>query len=191
MKKPDINFFLAIPLPDSVQTFLSGRASKLQKSYSFKTWAPLADYHITLIFLGKGISKCWDELEKELTPVIARYPAFRITLAGIGTFGKKQRPNVLWNGVTADEDLYRLHRDVHKKCSDFGLDLDERPFHPHITLARKWNHAEKLDPSRLHNVLVTGEDGCSWMADKVVLYRSSPNKVPKYRVVTDFPFGEK
>lgn len=190
MSAPNKNFFLALPLPDFVRKLLEERAHQLRSEYSFKSWVSSADYHITLVFLGKEVFGDIKSFGKELSPVITHHPTFRIGLGRIGTFGKKGKPSVLWNGVRADKTMYDLQRDLHKKCTDLGFDLDDRPFHPHITLARKWNSTEKLDPSKLESNINGDEGTRSWTASEVVLYRSQPNTSPKYQVAERFPLCE-
>lgn len=180
------NFFLAVPLPDSVRMFMERRALQLKSELPFKSWTRPGDYHITLVFLGKGGFKQINQLKKELVPVIGRHSAYRITVDQIGTFGKKQQPRVLWAGVSADEAMDDLQRDLHNRCADLGFNLDDRPFKPHITLARKWDSQAELDPSKLGNTIDFDHEKGSWVANEVALYQTHPNQIPQYQALKLF-----
>src|SRR5699024_10771345 len=99
MNKLNTNYFLAVPLPESIQKRIRQHAIKLEQKYAFKSWVSFGDYHITLVFLGKIDPGYLNRLEDELAPTVEQHPTFRITVDRIGTFGKEDRPRVLWNGV--------------------------------------------------------------------------------------------
>lgn len=188
MDRPNTNFFLAVPLPSTVQEFLHRRALQLHSRYPFKSWVSFGDYHITLVFLGKMSDDKLHQLQEELTPVIASHADFNITINRLGTFGKNRHPSVLWYGITGNKEIHDLQSDMHRKCVEHGFDLDDRPYSPHITLARKWNGQGKFILPELGNPSDMDE-ACSWMADEVVLFQSHPGKTPMYQVVERFKLG--
>jgi len=191
MDKSKPNYFLAVSLPQFIQKRIHQYAVKLEQKYPFKSWVSLGDYHITLVFLGKIDTGYLTELEQELSPVIEQHPAFHITVDRIGSFGKEEQPRVLWNGVVANKTLHMLQGDLYRKCAEFAFHLDERPFRPHITLARKWNGRVKLKPSELEGKFNMGAKACSWTANEVVLYRSRSKQTPMYQQVYKFSLNEK
>ncbi|MCC5913182.1 MAG: RNA 2',3'-cyclic phosphodiesterase [Balneolaceae bacterium] len=91
--------------------------------------------HLTLLYLGETEAGIVDEITEELGKV--RFRAFRIKPAGVGAFPSEKSPRVIWAGVKASESLNRLQKRIEAVSSRFLPDEgDNKPFHPHITLAR-------------------------------------------------------
>lgn len=60
-----------------------------------------------------------------------------LTLAGLGLFPERGAPGVVWVGVDQGrEELQALHRDLESELETAGFAPEERPFTPHLTLAR-------------------------------------------------------
>ena len=98
---------------------------------------PLAPTHLTLLFLG-------DILDEQLPPLVASYRAvaaprapFEARLARVGAFPSPERPRVVWVGVDRGApELTALHDELARSSMVLGLEVDERPFVPHLTLFR-------------------------------------------------------
>ncbi len=59
------------------------------------------------------------------------------SLAGLGRFPERGQPRVLWAGLAGDvETLQRLQADLAARAADAGVELDKRPFSPHVTIGR-------------------------------------------------------
>lgn len=61
-----------------------------------------------------------------------------IEIGGLNIFGSPKSPRIFWAQVNEVEPLFHLQEIVHKMCLAAGFTLETRPYHPHITLARKW-----------------------------------------------------
>lgn len=91
------------------------------------------NFHLTLVFLG-GISK---ERVQELLQGASElhYPSFTLNLDRAGWWGG---PRVLWLAPTLIPDrLTRLVNGLSDLAHRAGIVLDERPYNPHLTIARK------------------------------------------------------
>jgi RNA 2',3'-cyclic 3'-phosphodiesterase len=62
--------------------------------------------------------------------------AFDIELKGLGVFKKISDPRVVFAGLSSNEPLLQLRKNLVDKLRDIKLYDDERPFSPHITLCR-------------------------------------------------------
>ncbi|MGO8746195.1 MAG: RNA 2',3'-cyclic phosphodiesterase [Thermoguttaceae bacterium] len=93
------------------------------------------ELHLTLHFLGEVAEQ---DLDKERTALATvRMNAFAVAINGIGVFQQEGRPQVLWAGVEANKDLIALHRSIGSVlAAAIGFRPEERPYSPHITLAR-------------------------------------------------------
>ncbi|UJW31855.1 RNA 2',3'-cyclic phosphodiesterase [Saccharothrix sp. AJ9571] len=118
-------------------------------------WSPVSNWHITLGFFGEdSISERVEWLRDRLTG----RPPVHLRLSRADTF-----PKVLWLGVES-EDLAGLAKAA-------GAELDERPYRPHLTLARF--PAERSAEARALVDHLTGYTSPAWTAAEVVLMKST------------------
>jgi 2'-5' RNA ligase len=103
-------------------------------------WVPPENYHVTLRFIGEAPRYLAEEIDHALAALTA--PSFALRLAGIGTFTKGGRSQLLWLGVERSEPLERLHGKIETVLQRCGLEPERRRFQPHLTLARLDNGAE-------------------------------------------------
>ena len=97
-------------------------------------WLRADKLHCTLVFLAHPSA---DQLAAWLPLIDAlalRHRPFDLQLRGAGTFVTPRAPSVLWLGVGGElERLAALQRDA---VAVLGGEPHERPFTPHVTLAR-------------------------------------------------------
>lgn len=100
-------------------------------------WVRLDGLHLTQRFLGPTPD---ERIEAAATAVRAAANGvgpITIQLGGAGRFPPRGRPRTLWVGLTAGVDeLGGLARRVDDALAAAGWPRDERPNHPHLTLAR-------------------------------------------------------
>jgi 2'-5' RNA ligase len=120
--------FLAVPVARPVTEALL----KLQPppSDSVKLVAE-ADFHITLHFLG---SRAIDSVRRALGTLTAR--AFVTRMDRTGIFSLPGGRQVFWAGIESAAGLIALHRESADALAAVGFKPENRPFRPHITLAR-------------------------------------------------------
>lgn len=113
-------------------------------------WVEQWNLHFTYHFLGEVPTLMIPELLKEINPFLVEYPN-TILLNGLGCFPNQYKPRVLFvNLFCANNLLEKLQNDMKNALSKLKFDLDERHFHPHLTLSRiKYVHRaafiEKLE----------------------------------------------
>ncbi|MFN5757037.1 MAG: RNA 2',3'-cyclic phosphodiesterase [Planctomycetia bacterium] len=93
-----------------------------------------AQLHLTLHFLGDVEDESRAALETALARV--RQGPFPIALRGTGVFPPRGRPTVLWAAVAESPPLVELHAAIATAIESCGLDVEHRPYVPHVTLAR-------------------------------------------------------
>ena len=60
-----------------------------------------------------------------------------LNVRNLGAFPSVNRPRVLWLGLDGDTDaLISLQAQIDTGFQDYGFKKEERPFRPHLTLAR-------------------------------------------------------
>ncbi|MEE8445609.1 MAG: RNA 2',3'-cyclic phosphodiesterase [Alphaproteobacteria bacterium] len=137
-----IRLFVAIPLPADIRECLKSLCCGLKGA----KWIQPGNMHLTLRFIGEVRNDVASELDFALSEI--RAPGFELALDGVGTFGRGKRPHALWTGVKKSEPLAALQTKVESTLVRAGLEVEERKFSPHITLARlkdiKRNQADEF-----------------------------------------------
>jgi 2'-5' RNA ligase len=107
-----------------------------QAPHARVSWTTEGRMHLTLAFIGEvdaaGATRVAQALEEPCAE-----PAFEVRYAGMGAFPPRGAPRVLWVGVERGrEHLRQLEREVQARLRAAGVALEDRPYHPHLTLGR-------------------------------------------------------
>ena len=114
---------------------LRNRAMRLAPQ-SRIAWVAPERLHVTVRFIGHVDDERVDGIVDTLRPAIGIDP-FDLTVAGAGAFPPKGPPRVLWAGLGSGRDrLIAIERIVSDRLVAAGVDRENRPFNPHLTLAR-------------------------------------------------------
>ncbi|MGM8365853.1 RNA 2',3'-cyclic phosphodiesterase [Virgibacillus sp. W0181] len=179
------HYFIAIPLPLSLKSFLANWQDVLQEECNYRKWTYKHDLHITLKFLGAVEKDEIENVQKELRK-LTNLPSFSTTAGSIGAFGKLTKPRVLWAGVEKTEQMEALYEQVETRVAALGFAKDTRPFRPHITLAKQWDGP--VIPDRLTEMKKQYQNiQYELHVKEIVLYQIYPKHTPKYEVVEQYP----
>jgi 2'-5' RNA ligase len=100
------------------------------------TWVPPDRLHVTVRFIGEIDATRATMIAAALAPDLPIAP-FDVTLERVGTFPAHGPPRVLWVGVGSGVDgLAAVEKDVSARLDRCGVPRDDRPYRPHVTLAR-------------------------------------------------------
>ncbi|MEK5269249.1 RNA 2',3'-cyclic phosphodiesterase [Aeribacillus sp. FSL K6-8394] len=180
------HYFLALDVPIETAKSITKWISANQDRWHFSRYVHPFDYHVTLVFLGNVDAKRLALLSESLLEPCRKIPSFSLELSEAEIFGKREHPRILWVGVKENELLYQLRNEVYNTCKAFDFSLDERPFRPHITVARKWEGQlsfsleEKSDPYLLNEHIHVGS---------VTLFQTNIDQTPKYEAIKQIPLG--
>lgn len=178
---------MAVPVPDTIKKGLADWSKQLQAlPFDYKEWVHVEDFHITLKFLGGLSDKQVEALCKGLDQTTLTFSPFHIRGKSFGFFGRPRSPRVLWGGVEADKMLFDDQKTIDKMCSELGFSSENRPYRPHITVAKKWVGG-MFEPSVVPSPPYLFEQG--WPVDTIVLYQIHPSRKPKYEPYKIFKFG--
>jgi len=133
-----IRSFIAIELPEDLQVRLAGLRNELERAeHSFVKWADPKGIHLTLKFLGNIPLRQVEEITGAIEGAVQGIPPFRLEISGLGGFPNLGQPRVLWIGIRGEtETLSRLQHSIDYALTSLGFAKEERPFMPHLTLAR-------------------------------------------------------
>ena len=123
-----LRLFAALSVPEEVRD----RLTPLQKGVGGAKWRPRENFHITLCFFGELTHADAQELDANLAQISAR--PFEVTIAGAGAFGARD-PHTLWLGGEENEPLKQLASACRKAARQSGLEVESRPYVPHVTMA--------------------------------------------------------
>lgn len=140
--------FIALNLPAAERSALHAALEPLRSRGWPVRWAPAANLHLTLRFLGdvEGIEVT--RVEDVLRAIAAQHGPMALHIAGFGAFPSLRRASVLWVGLAPTRELMALQRDVELATSRLGYGRDLKPFRPHITVARLSGGARPPDVER-------------------------------------------
>ncbi len=127
--------FIAIDLPESIREALSRKQAMFRSACLDARWSPPEGIHLTLKFLGEISDAKLREVSAGLRN-LARFESFAVGVKGFGFFPDARRPRVFWVGVEAPSNLSHLAEQVEQAMGKIGFAREERPFRPHLTLAR-------------------------------------------------------
>ncbi len=162
-----MRLFIAIPLPPAVVAELARLTERLKAPGDGLRWSAEAGWHITLQFLGKTSGEQYAGVTAGLSRI--RFPQFEVRLEPPGFF---DRAGVFFAGVRLSPELVRLQEHVVAATKPCGFVPEDRPYHPHITLARS-----KSGPRGLRTLKArvgASTDFSAFKAAEVVLYESFP-----------------
>ena len=141
-----MRLFIGIPLADNAVGELSALVSRLRSGergtepgVSGLRWVAPESWHITLQFLGSSTLEQLQCLGGRLGEV--RNATVPVELGELGCF---ERAGVFFADIVVSPALANLQQRVVSATSACGFVAETRPFHPHITLARKVGN--KLPP---------------------------------------------
>ncbi len=149
-KAKRIRVFFAIELPEHVRARVGEYIAELSAPPEGEAkapneeprakWAEPAKLHITLKFLGHIEPERVQDVSAAMASAALSVPAFELRVEGTGSFPARNEPRVLWIGIRDETgSLHRLQRHLEDQLVAKGFERDERPFHPHLTIARIGN----------------------------------------------------
>ncbi|KOX05511.1 2'-5' RNA ligase [Micromonospora sp. NRRL B-16802] len=189
-----MRLFVAVYPPVEAVTHLGTRVAGLRVGAAAAADIPIrladpANLHLTVAFLGEVETARLVEVFSALGLAAERFrdgrdAPPRLRLGGGGLFGDGRR-TVLWTDVRGDVEALRtlagLTRD---RLRHAGLPYDEKPFRPHLTIARP---GDRMAPADIEADRVTLDDyrGPEWPVSELLLVRSHPG--PRYERLAAWP----
>ncbi|MCM0080909.1 RNA 2',3'-cyclic phosphodiesterase [Geomonas sp. Red32] len=156
--------FVAIDLPGQVKEILAA----LPRGLPMAKWVAADHLHLTLRFIGDVDDDTFAAIALALKQV--SFAPFPLTLCGVGHFPPGRHPHVVWVGMEQSAPLLSLQHFIEAMLAGAGIPPEDRPFSPHITLARLRdappNAVERFEKEHLELVCPT------FQADRFILYSS-------------------
>jgi 2'-5' RNA ligase len=175
--------FVAVDVPDDVREYLVDRLQPWRQQLPGWRWADPVRWHLTLAFLGNVADSLRAELDDRLRRPAGRHAPFGVGLGGLGAFSRPAKASVLWLGVTSGrQELQRLAGPVSAAARRAGVDVDDKPYRPHLTIGRR------RTPVNVRDQIALGTDlrAPTWMVASYVLYQSHLGPHPRHEPLERF-----
>ncbi len=163
-----IRLFVALKIPDPVIQEIIELRNKAFPGYHNYKWEPEDKIHLTLKFIGEREEKLVEPVISELE-FIRDYRKFNCSLTRFGFFFKNKEPKILWVGLSIDDMVFNLVKELNTKLEKFGILMEKKEFKAHLTLMRIKKFVDK-------NFIKSYEDfiipGIQFTADEIILFKS-------------------
>ncbi len=175
---PPPRVFVGLKVAAEIATQLAGLSAGLERP-SVRPVA-VADIHLTLVPPWNEPST-GDAIEK-LSRVAGRFAAFSLVFQHVGYGPQPRRPRLIWADCAAGEEITALRAAL---LQAYGQ-TDERPFQPHVTLARIRGDGPAI--ARKHPI--DRQLSLTQRVGSVELFQSPPPGESGYRVLASLRLGE-
>lgn len=132
------------------------------------------DWHITLRYAGALAQVTYERWCASLDAIRFEPPPVR--LAGMGAFPRARNATVLWSGVDS-AGISGLAQAVEDAAEAAGIEAEDRPFRPHLTLSRI------RPPSDITALAGDGPGPLRWRADR---FHTLSRRQGHYRILDTF-----
>lgn len=146
-----IRAFIAIDLPEAIRQELASISSDLSRKAPNKSvrWVRPENIHLTLKFLGDTKLESLNQITDGMDELGQDNPPFDLTLDKLGCFPNPRRPRIVWVGLDGDIGLLQvLQKAIEQMLNPLGWEVDERNFHPHLTIGRV-NNSQQVAGAQL------------------------------------------
>ena len=99
-------------------------------------WVEEDNFHLTINFIGEKPENDVKKIIQALETVSAKFAPFKLRIKGLGTFGKRDNPNIVFTKIVGADDLFELSEAVKKSLLKIGIRGNNKPLKPHLTLGR-------------------------------------------------------
>jgi 2'-5' RNA ligase len=126
-----VRLFIGIPLSSETLHALDRLSQSLRSPGDGLRWTSPDTWHITLQFLGETTVDTYECAVAKLSEI--QFTSVPVWLRGTGLF---DRAGVFFADVSVSPELRILQKQILAATSQCGIVPENRPYHPHITLAR-------------------------------------------------------
>ena len=179
-----MRLFIGIPMAPEVTAQLAAVRDGLARPNDGLRWSAPEAWHITLQFLGNTTPAQFDCVVEHLRSI--KSAPVPVKLEGLSFF---ERSGVFFAGVHLSPELIALQKTVVAATSHCGFTPEDRPYHPHITLAR--NRGRENGIRALKPRVGPAPPFAAFTANEFLLYESFPNaQGSRYEVRARFALAE-
>ncbi|MEN8201862.1 MAG: RNA 2',3'-cyclic phosphodiesterase [Bacteroidota bacterium] len=190
MEKQYYRTFIGIPIRPGPE--LLSLRSELMASFSREriSWVQPELFHVTLRFIGDTPVSALENIRELLRKRVQVPKTAELELEGVGSFGPRKKPRVIWVGFKEPDLFETVKGEVDRALETCGIQREDFPFSPHLTLGRVrslkypdvyYESIRNISPSLKETVQI----------DRMVYYRSELGREgPKYTGLEEYMFSK-
>jgi len=129
-----MRIFIGIDLDPEVRARIERFLEGVEGFAPDARWVRPESLHVTLKFIGEQPPDRVEAITERLRRIESG--AFEIRAARYGFFPTAKAPRVFWIGIHAGPQLAELAGSIDMATAELGIPREDRPFSPHLTLAR-------------------------------------------------------
>ena len=172
-----VRIFVALRISPDIALALAQYGRDLEQ-FSVRPVAP-ADIHLTLVPPWNEVSPA--EAVEKLRRVVDRFCPFTLTFRHVGYGPEPKRPRFLWAECVASKEIAEFRVAL---IQAFGQ-ADERPFRPHVTIARLRDKGRAL--ARKHPL--DQDLALTQRIESIELMQSPPPDGSGYKILASVPLA--
>jgi 2'-5' RNA ligase len=183
-----VRLFVALEIPSEVRENLAALVETLRAISKEPRWIRPENLHVTLKFLGEVPEMKLDAVRAALAETRSEQPV-KLEFRGLGFFPNEKHPRVFWAGIEASPNLVKLAGDIDAAMEKLGVQREQRPFSPHLTLARfeRQGMPQKLRIAIAENA--QREFGTLQTNESLLIQSKLKPSGAEYTTLASFPFA--
>lgn len=147
-----MRLFIAINFNDHFKNQLDKIIDQVRPYSTQGRFVDTNNLHLTLEFLGEVKAEDVGSIKEILNSI--HTPKFMINLTDLGYF-KTRKGRTYWLGIKNNKQLIALQQSLRQQLNDKGFEVDERPYHPHITFGRKLELKKDFETEKINRQINT------------------------------------
>ncbi|MDH3505189.1 MAG: RNA 2',3'-cyclic phosphodiesterase [Nitrospirota bacterium] len=169
-----LRVFLAVELSTDLRQKVAELQQQLRATLPTVNWVRPGAIHLTLKFLGYVDPAIVEQLLTAMEPIRKSQAPITLEIQGLGVFPNIRRPRILWIGCAGDShSLLNLVSQIEGALEPLGFPPEEKPYHPHLTLARIKHDNSKVGGVLTHSGLLAQPRNLGALPiDRITLFRS-------------------
>jgi 2'-5' RNA ligase len=187
-----MRLFVALDIPGKIRAQIVDYMERARGLAPEAHWACSDGLHVTLKFIGEVKDARLPEIKAALAAVEAA--PFAVTFGKVGFFPSPKSPRVFWIGVEDGPALPSLAAMIDGATHKLGIAREERPYSPHLTLARAGSGSGAQHKLRPLIALIESEAPPQFgtmTAREFYLYQSQPQRGgSRYTKIDRFELGD-
>ncbi len=179
-----MRLFIAINFTNEVKDNLAKTIKDLRLESIKGSFTRIENLHVTVAFLGEVAPEKVSDIISVVEENTSCRGPITIEIGGLGKF-VRQKECLYWCGVKENEELGRLQQALVNGLKDHHFSVDDKPFKPHITLARRCVMKQGFEESRFAQSIPTmcmRVDGISLMKSERIEGRLVYSSIKEVRL---------
>ena len=129
-----MRLFLALDIDDDIRERITLFVDGVRNFAPDARWMQPESLHVTLKFIGEQPEAIVEKIKQAIGTVWTA--STQIRFRGYGFFPTSKSARVFWIGMNSGPELVALAAAIDDTMPSLGIPKEDRPFSPHLTLAR-------------------------------------------------------